>query len=630
MKGKFNKIVLKKILFSISGFSLFMLLTTGTFVSVVKSIVIGGLLTVFLCGSKKGAELCNRKIEPVYWMLGTGGALLCGLSFYSIWLSWGTSPRVTALETMLHLDADVILRIFTIIGVMLAVPILSLAFSCFLGSMLKCIRESMENDTELLKGHSLSAQKSFFVLLGIYLLGLVALFRANFYYIDDMGRALHGYKEWQYFSRLLSNLLSPGVHMDNYLTDVSPLAQLLAVAIMAASGILLLSILYERGRFTVWELLALVPLCLNPYFLECISYKYDAPYMAISVFAGIFPLLYRKKDTVSYIAVSILGALIMCMTYQASSGIYPMLVVLLMLQMWRQKESYRRIGQFCAQSLIGYGAGILIFKLFIMVPNETYVSNSLPGLKEFIPNIFKNLTHYYSLICTDFKWWWLVIIVLIAAAFIGLMSRSSQQSCVRNSLAAILTFLFMGSLCFGLYPALEKPLFAPRAMYGFGVFVTLLMVIVVKETASVLFRSPVMLLSWTFFVFAFTYGNALDVQKEYSDFRVAQVIEDLNDMEIFTKGQPVTLQIVESAGYAPAIRNMPQNYQILNRLLSEHNCFSDETDWGTYRFYNWFNLQNVVKNENIDLRTYELPILEEHMYHTIRGRDSYILVELKE
>lgn len=634
---KTKHMILGKILFSISGFSFFMMLTTGTLVSVMKSAFLGILLTAFLCVSKKGAKLCNLKIKPVYWILGAGVAASGGINFYSSWFTWGASAKVAAISKLLHLDADVILLILTVTGVLLAMPLLSSVFSCLVESAGSCIREHIKTDATSLKGKSLSARKSFFALLGIYLLGIIAILRANFYYIDDLGRACEGYKGWGNYSRLLSNFFSTAVHMDNYLTDVSPLPQLLAVAIMAAAGILLLVILYEHTRFTLWELLALVPLCLNPYFLECLSFKYDAPYMALSVFAGIFPLLYRKRSAASYMTATVLGTLVMCTTYQASSGIYPMLVVLLTLLMWRQKVALRKIGGFCIQSLMGYGIGILIFKLFIMIPQDSYVSNSLPDLKKFFPNTFENLAHYYSLVCTDFKWWWLVLIVLIAAAFIGVMSHSSQQSCIKCSLAAILTLLLMGLLCFGLYPVLEKPHFLPRTMYGFGIFITLLMVTVVKETASGVFRAPIMLLSWTFFVFAFTYGNALDVQKEYSDFRITQVIEDLNDMKLFTKGQPVMVQITGNAGYAPSIRNMPQNYQILNRLLSMENCFGETDLWGkkldaagTYRFYNWYNLKNVVQDEDVDLRTYQLPVLEEHMYHTIRGRDSYILIELKE
>jgi hypothetical protein len=388
-------------------------------------------------------------------------------------------------------------------------------------------------------------------------------------------------------------------------------------------------ILYERTHFTVIEILALVPLCLNPYFLECISYKYDSPYMALSVFGAIMPLLYRKRSEIAYIAVSAIGAIIVCTTYQASSGIYPILVILLMLRMWNNKEENNgRIVQFCIQSVIGYGVGILVFRIFIMHSYDGYVSNSLTGVKSFLPNFVQNLRHYYTLVFTDFKWWWLVIIILLMVGFVWIMAHTSKNNSWLGMALSVLALLAMGILCFGLYPALAKPLFEPRAMYGFCIFLTLLMVMMAEQGNVIVVKVPVMSLSWILFVFAFTYGNALYTQKEYTDFRINQVIEDLNDLDVFNTGEKVTVQISGSIGYSPIIANMPQNYQMLNRLIPITFRTSSWT-WAGYGFYHYYGLKNVISNVAIDLTTYDLPIIEEHMYHTIRGKDNYILIELK-
>jgi hypothetical protein len=465
-------------------------------------------------------------------------------------------------------------------------------------------------------------------LFGIYLIGISAILRANFNYIDDMGRVALGYKGWEDFSRILSNLLSTVIHMDSYLTDVSPLPQLIAVAIMALSGVVLLVILYERTSFSVIEILALIPLCLNPYFLECISYKYDAPYMALSVFGAIMPLLYRKRSGIAYTIVSVIGTIIVCTTYQAASGIYPMLVILIMLRMWnKREENNRRIVRFCIQSAVGYSVGILVFRIFFMTTTENYVSNSLPGIKSFIPNFIQNLEDYYALICTDFKWWWLVVVLLLIVGFVWTMTYTSENNTWLAMVLSVFALLGMGILCFGLYPALTEPLFLPRAMYGFGIFLTLLMVTITEQRNVIAVKVPVLLFSWIVFVFAFTYGNALYTQKEYTDFRINQVIEDLNDLEIFNTEEEVIVQIAGSIGHSPVIDNMPQNYQMLNRLVPIN--FRESWWWGQFGFYNYYNLANVVQDFSIDLKTYDLPIIEDHMYHTIRGKDNYILIELK-
>jgi hypothetical protein len=40
-------------------------------------------------------------------------------------------------------------------------------------------------------------------------------------------------------------------------------------------------------------------------------------------------------------------------------------------------------------------------------------------------------------------------------------------------------------------------------------------------------------------------------------------------------------------------------------------------------------MNNFVLNQYIDLKTYDLPLLEEHTYHNIYGDGEYVLVELK-
>ncbi len=401
-----------------------------------------------------------------------------------------------------------------------------------------------------------------------------------------MGRVANGSGGWTNYSRFLTEALSNFVHMDRYLTDVSPLPQLIAVLFLAASGILLLYAVYERTCFSLWELIAVIPLGLNPYFLECISYKYDAPYMALSILGAILPFLYKKKNGAVWICASAIGSIIVCTTYQASAGIYPMIVILLMFRMWCRKESVKRIGIFCLQSAAGFCLGMAFFKLF-----------------------------------------WILLVFALAVGFLWTAVRSSGRNRIFSAALAAISLFLMGIICFGIYPALGKTLFAPRAMYGFGVLIALLGGCAVEDCGGTLFRAPSFLLSLAFFVFALTYGNALYSQKEYTDFRIQMVIEDMNDMELFLSEEPVVVQITGMIGYSPVIRNMPQNYNILNRLIPI--TFQGGWWWGQAGFYQYYDLKNVTGDPSVDLTTYDLPVLEEHMYHVIWGKDTYILIELK-
>ena len=313
------------------------------------------------------------------------------------------------------------------------------------------------------------------LLAAIYTLAISALLRANYNYRDDLKRVISGRKGWEDYGRYLSNFLSSVIHADSYLTDISPLPQLIAVLFLAMSGIILWHSLSKKRKISVWDLAALVPLGVSPYFLACISYKYDSPYMALSIFMSVLPILLIERGTVTYLCAVTLGTFLMCATYQASSGIFPMLVLLLCMRLWNQGENMRALRKLAITSAVGYFAGLMIFKLFLMPPStRNYVVTSLPPWERLIPETATHLAKYFSLIWEGFKQEWLILILCMAAAVIVVIIRDSKRNKFAAAFLSVITLSAMLLLSFGVYPVLSKPLFYARAMYGFGVFISLL------------------------------------------------------------------------------------------------------------------------------------------------------------
>lgn len=468
--------------------------------------------------------------------------------------------------------------------------------------------------------------KPFLIISIIFAIGIISIIRANFYYIDDLRRAAEGYAGWNNFSRFASTFLSTYIHADKYLTDISPLPQLLAVFIMALASIIILYVYKEEKKFSFWDIIAIIPLGLSPYFLECFSYKYDAPYMAIAVFSSVFPLLFRKKKYI-YSIITILCTLLMCMTYQAASGIFLMFVLLISLKNWNRGDSLKETFKFLMTSIINYLIGLLIFKLFIMKPINTYVSNQIFDLAKLIPGALKNFEKYLNTLKTDFKEEWLILVGLIMASFIYVFVRDSKRKKYIALPVNVMVLIMMSLLSFGMYPILKKTLYEPRAMIGFGAFIALMAVVIASSKKAYLSKIVVFILSWMFFVFGFTYGNALEAQGEYTDFRINLVIEDLNDLEVFKTDKIKSTQISGTIGKAPILNNMPKDYNILNRLVPV--LFQERWIWGEYYFYNYFGMKKVAQDRSSDYSTLNLPVLKDTIYHTIKGDDTHILIILK-
>lgn len=624
---KKNKLLPEKGILMISGIA-FVFLTTPAWVSGYCAAAVAAVLLCFVIWklSITREKLKERLSQPAVFALGILVGSACGCNFYNTWVESGIVQKVAEL---VGLNTKVFVLFCAVTSVLAAAPAVTCVLSYFLSSAIRDFNEKKsENALAASSSKRISAKKALLILFVVYVLGISAILRANFYYQDDAGRAAFGYKAWDYFGRYLSTGLATFVHMGNYLTDIAPLPQILAMLIMAAASVMVLYIVYDRTSFSLWELAAVVPLGLNPYFLECVSFRFDAPYMAMSVLCGILPLLYRGKSTGVYLFASMLGILGVCTSYQAATGIFPILVVLLAVRMWNGGASFKETALFCLKSVAGYGTGLLYFKTVMMKPaNAGYVSNALPSAGEVLPNTWSNLMKYYSLIVTDFKRYWLGLILLLAVSFVVLTVRVSKQKKVHAIVLTVLALLMMAMLCFGIYPALADPLFSPRAMYGFGVLIAILGVTAAEGCGNIPAKVPALVLSWAFFVFSFTYGNALSLQKEYTDFRIRMVIEDLVDAKALESEETVRVQISGGIGKSPILDNMPQDYQMLNRLVP--NTFDGGDDLTRYQFYYYYDLPDIVEYYRKNLTELDLPVLKDGIYHTISGDGEYVLIELK-
>ena len=329
-----------------------------------------------------------------------------------------------------------------------------------------------------------------------------------------------------------------------------------------------------------------------------------------------------------YVLGTILGVLAVCTSYQSATGIFPVFVVLVALRMWAKGESLKNTFVFCMKSVLGYGIGLAYFKFALMRPAYAgYVSNALPPASEILTNMLQNLSQYYHYILSDFKPLWLILTGLLFAAFVYAMVTSSNRGRWQTAAMTLLACALMLLLCFGIYPVLADTLFAPRAMYGFGVLLAFLCAVIAEGRSSICTKGLVVILSWSFLVFAFHYGNALTYQWEYTDYRIEQVLDDLNDLEIFCSEEPITVQVTGSIGQAPILDNMPQNYQMLNRLIPE--TFGGESDLTQYRFFDYYDLRNVTADMEGEKFEENMPVLKDTMLHTIMGDENRILIILK-
>lgn len=472
--------------------------------------------------------------------------------------------------------------------------------------------------------------KYFLAFTIIYLIALVPLFRANYNYIDDTGRGHSGYSDFG-FSRTTSDQLSSIINDGDYLTDLSPFTQILAIILIAFASTLAIkfitgSIKKTPTRVNFWYIVATLPIALQPYYLENFSYKFDAPYMALSILVSIMPFWFyratKKWRNYAFLAIGIISTIIMCTTYQASSGIFPAMAIVLAFASFLNKRPVRDLARFISLAIIAYGIGILYFRLFIMESVSGYVDNSIWPIAEIIPGTFHNYLDFAYLFWSDMRRRWLAVIAVILLGFIATSVIRTKQKRLITGLVAVCTLIAILALSFGMYPVMTQPLAAPRAMYGIFVNLALISILTVSYQYSYLSKLGATYLAYAFIILACTYGNAVNIQKQYEAYRIQLLVGDLNDIAVT---QPIYVRLEGTAGHSEIVQRLSQKYAVLRRLIP--TMFgTDNRYWGIKQMTHYYPLPGVHET---DLIPEKAPLVKTTRTHDIYRQGELVIVKLK-
>ena len=466
----------------------------------------------------------------------------------------------------------------------------------------------------------------YIVLTSVLIISFISIFRANFNYIDDLGRTVLGYGMVGDFSRYIADFCSKFLHMNSYLADVSPLTQIIALCIMGLTGITLLSVFSFGKKTSLWSVCSLIPMTINPYFLQCLSYKYDAPYMALSVFVSVAPIIFYKKSSIKYGFTVFCGTLIMCTTYQSSSGIFPMIVAFMCLMLWNRKEPVKEIGRFLAVSGVAYVVGMLTFRLLLMTPidsTNSYINNEI-YISQIVPNIFK----YLKLVISDYNSIWKLFVCVLLICFIFLQVITTKQNKYLSLLVNVIMIFITMVISFGVYIVFQNLRTNPRYMYGIGVFFSIIAIQLFVAERCFLGKVAAFLLSWSFVVFAFVYGNALSSQKEYADFRTEQVVAGLSQSRILHRDKKFNIRVEGTIGFSKSVENMIDDFPVLKRMIPI-TLRDSQWRWGDFKLINCYDL-NLQRSKYKHFDKHNLTVIKNNYYYCIKSdKKSLILIKLK-
>lgn len=429
-------------------------------------------------------------------------------------------------------------------------------------------------------------RRVFWTLSGLYFaLILLPILRADRYFNDDLVRVLDGNFGWSHNGRPLANLLMRALELGGQrLIDIAPLPQLLAGAALAWIGAL------TARRFDLrspWlAALVVLPLGAQPFFLENLSYRFDALCMALAILFAALPVLIARPGF-GRALLGMLALLASLCLYQPAITVFAVFVVLeAALALLHEGTTARAIVRVAALRAGQLLLAMLLYSWLFEPSIEGWVRDH--GQVVSVGQsalVLDNAQRYAGFIWSAFnpRWRILFLAVALLAALLPTLalfwrSRRREPDARRRSVMAryaLEPLLWLAALPAAVGPMLllADPVMMPRVLVGVGALIAALFIrlaVVLRDQRW----SPrwVMLLAgaWALgmVVMAAAFGNAAGAQRRYEDAIAVRLMDDLAELHATRslRGHAA----LGSAGRAPVVEHAQRQFPLLRWLVPSY------------------------------------------------------------
>jgi hypothetical protein len=445
------------------------------------------------------------------------------------------------------------------------------------------ISEDMSRGTKTARGTR--DRDVFGILLALYSLILYPILRADRYYNDDLKRALVGRAGWDSNGRPLTTLVMRMLQSyDHAMVDISPLPQIGAVALLAWIGVLMAR-RYSIGSSWMAALVAF-PLGAQPFFLENLSYKFDALSMSLAMLLAVLPLFQLKEGRRAWWlgVLALWGSL--CF-YQPAINVYLVFVLVEWVSLQQQQAQPSQLARKSFSRFVQVGTAMLLYYLIVGMHVSGWVkhaSERIHGWRE-LPLLWINFVDFYGYIGASFNghWWMyfgpllgvLALFPVVVGIRYALAFRTSQPAPVKALLwlAALLIPLAALIAVLGPMLLLHKPEIGPRVLMGLGAL--LAGALVVMQAALRQWHASrqwavagACMLSLGMCILASSYGNAAAAQKDYEGRIAGRLADDLAQLKA-SRGVHAFL-LDGTAGYSPVTAHVIEQLPLIRDLVPQY------------------------------------------------------------
>lgn len=329
-------------------------------------------------------------------------------------------------------------------------------------------------------------RKCFLFFFCIAILGYLSFMISFCPYADDYCRYITNLSIGDVFAaRYFSFVIETILYLSSTITDIAPFSQLLSCVFLAYSATVCLKI-FRINLNNKWEVLCFVPIMINPYLCEVMMYRFDNPFITISLLFAILSAYlssFNCKENFWYQSILFM----LCFfTYQAASFAFFSIFIYLFILEIRSGNNF-----ISAVRIMKYWIYTLLLAFLIYLPFTQCITYGkevdhfliiVPKDVESIKIIFANIHRYFSILITDWansaigQIFFLIVLIFIFDCLLKTFKKNKSLF----SIAIVSVCLFLFFLCpFGMCVFLRCIAFEGnesfvRVLHSIGIVISLI------------------------------------------------------------------------------------------------------------------------------------------------------------
>lgn len=464
--------------------------------------------------------------------------------------------------------------------------------------------------------------KTLILLVIISFLYTIPFIMSGEYYVDDMGRALHGYG-WTHDARFLASMLMKVLSFGGQIVSPYPFSLFISALLWLCVGLIASSVLeLEKNRK-----IKLTPLIflLSPFAIENLYYRYDAIIMAVAMLCAVAPYVFINNSK-KFFAISALCLYLAFGLFQTATMAYFSMLICYSFAVFinngeknkTAKTALIAIASFFS-AFIAYRLSILMLgmeppdrgRLILLEPNFVEIF-SLRIIQFFLDTKATLAGSKYFYAATPF----LVITIIGAASYlkkVGLKSKITTAAFISICLLFLLILMGMPNL------VIAEPWWTARTFLGFPFLITFLFLLAQQSKYSRWTTAAlIILLYYTFLLSAIT-SSALKNKAEYSDFIISNISQYILQPEI--KFLLITGQIPQ----APRNEQTYKKFPILHQLAPLYEV--QNWGWGIRSMSRYRNLDWSENRDQLTKERCQIPVIYSNVILALRQQGETLIVD---